>query len=164
MSHNGIQFIKSYEALRLKPYDDQTGKTITEWTEHATIAYGHLIRKEEWDRFKNGISEGEAEKLFASDVKTKGEHIVARYVTADLTQHQYDALVALAFNIGVGNFSRSTVVKMVNDPTHKSREYKDIESAWKAFRKSGGEVMQGLIKRRADEWELYSKGDYRRDY
>lgn len=164
VSEKGIQFIKSYEGLRLKPYDDKTGKTLTEWTPRATIGYGHLISKEDWKLFDKGISKGEAEKLFASDLKTKGENVVRRYVRASLSQQQYDALVALVFNVGETNFSGSTLLRRINDPKYNSDVYEDLEAAWKAFRISRGKVNQGLINRRADEWELYSRGDYRRDH
>jgi len=165
VSEEGVEFIKTHEGLRLKPYDDQTGKTITEWKRGATIGYGHVIEQPDWEKFKNGISGEEAERLLASDLKTRGEDAVRRHVTAGLTQQQYDALVALAFNIGGGpeGLAGSTVVKMINDPEYKSSQYKDLESAWKAWRKSGGKVRQGLINRRQDEWQLYSKGDYGRD-
>jgi len=53
---------------------------------------------------------------------------------------------------------------MINDPEYKSPKYRDLECAWKTWRTSGGKVMRGLINRRADEWELYSRGDYRRDH
>lgn len=53
------------------------------------------------------------EDAFTDDVK-RFEDAVNKYVTVPLTQNQFDALVSLAFNIGVGAFSRSSVVKVLN--------------------------------------------------
>jgi len=43
MSNQGMGLLKSIEKLRLKPYDDQTGKEISSWVKGATIGYGYLI-------------------------------------------------------------------------------------------------------------------------
>jgi len=165
LSAKGSQFIRDYEHVRLKPYDDQTGKPITKWKEGATIGYGHKFPGEDWPKFKDGISQEQANRMFDKDIA----RFVARVnglVKVDLKEHQFDALVALAFNIGYGarGLAGSTVLKMINDPEYKSSEYKDMESAWKAFNRSGGEVRQGLINRRAREWEMFTKGDDRRDH
>jgi len=67
----------------------------------------------------------------------------------------------LAFNIGAGSFARSSVVKLVNDPTANST-YKSLEAAWKSWNKSQGKVMKGLDNRRQCEWDVYSRGVYNR--
>ena len=86
------------------------------------------------------------------------------YVTARLFQHEYDALVSFVYNIGRGSFRGSTALKMINDPEYRSSEFKDLESAWKAYNKVNRELNVGLINRRADEWEMFTKGDYRSDH
>jgi len=162
MSKKGREFIKNYEGLRLEPYNDQTGKTITSWKRGATIGYGHLISEDDWPIFKNGISRDEAAKLFDADIElfaTKVKDLIA----AEVAQHQFDAMVSLAFNIGIGGFSNSSALKIVNDPNAKTG-YTSLEAAWKAFRESQGKVNKGLISRRKDEWELYSDADYVRDH
>ena len=98
------------------------------------------------------------------DLRTEGEEPINNLVTAKLSQQQYDALVVLVFNIGKTNFAGSTVRKMINDPGYKSGQYRNLESAWKAWNKLRGKTIQGLINRRRDEWEMWSKGDYKRDY
>ncbi|SEN77526.1 type VI secretion system secreted protein VgrG, partial [Nitrosomonas marina] len=47
LSEKGIEFLKSIETFRSKPYDDQTGENITQWVKGATIGYGHLISRSE---------------------------------------------------------------------------------------------------------------------
>lgn len=82
-------------------------------------------------------------------------------VTATLSQNQFDAHVILAFNIGLGNFASSSVLKLVNDLAAQTN-YPDLEAAWKSWNKSQGEVMQGLINRRNAEWATYSQNVYAR--
>jgi len=64
LSAKGSQFIRDYEHVRLKPYDDQTGKPITKWKEGATIGYGHKFPGEDWPKFKDGISQEQANRMF----------------------------------------------------------------------------------------------------
>ena len=80
-----------------------------------------------------------------------------------VAQHQVDAAVSLAYNIGLDAFRNSSVLKLINDPKSKTN-YSDLESAWKAWKNSQGKVNQGLVNRRQDEWELYCNGDYERNH
>jgi GH24 family phage-related lysozyme (muramidase) len=159
LSADATTLLKGVETLHLKPYDDQTAKDITEWVEGATIGYGHLITKGEWDSYKNGITEIQAETLFDAN-RTTHVSMVGKVITVDITQNQFDALVILAYNIGP-DFSSSSVVKLVNDPKAKT-SYSSLESAWKAWNKSQGKVMKGLDNRRQCEWNIYSQAVYKR--
>lgn len=167
LSDEGETWLKDVEKLALQPYDDQKGMAagpITEWVPGATIGYGHLIDEEEWDRFKNGITKGEATLQFQADVGPFVD-LVNDVITIDVEQHEFDAMVALAYNIGPGSstvdgFQNSSVVKLVNDPEAVTN-FSSLEAAWKAWNKSQGKVMQGLINRRVAEWDMYSKGVYR---
>lgn len=158
LSNKGTKWLKDIEKLRLKPYDDQSGKEITAWVKGATIGYGHLIAKSDWKTYKDGITEKEASTLFDKDLAPYVK-VVKSKVTAKVTQNQFDAMVILAFNIGESGFKSSSVLKLVNDPKAKT-SYKDLESAWKAWNKSQGKVMKGLKNRRNAEWDIYSKGVY----
>jgi GH24 family phage-related lysozyme (muramidase) len=158
ISEKGINLLKSIEKLRTKPYDDQTGKEITNWVEGATIGYGHLIAKTEWGKYKNGITEPQAFVLFKSDL-SPFEKKVKYLVKVPLLQNQFDALVILAFNIGESSFSSSSILKLVNNPSAKT-PYSNIEKAWMAWDKSRGKIMKGLENRRKAEWNIYSKNIY----
>jgi len=152
-SRDGINFLIARETVRLKPYDDKTGKTITEYIPSATIGIGHLILKDEWNQFKNGIPADVAERLLKHDLLPK-ESAVDKYVSKTLNQNQYDALVIFAFNIGVNAFKKCSALKLVNNPKANT-PYQTLEQAWKAYNKDDGIIKDGLIKRRAIEWELY---------
>lgn len=158
MSEKGIALLKAIETLATKPYDDQTGEEIDHWVKGATIGYGHLILPDQWERYRDGISEAEATTLFEQDLQPFVDE-VASSVKVELSQNQFDALVILTFNIGTGNFESSSVLKLVNDPNAHTA-YAGLEQAWKAWNKSQGKVNQGLNNRRQAEWRIYSEGVY----
>ncbi|TNH41442.1 lysozyme [Photorhabdus luminescens subsp. sonorensis] len=158
MSQDGLNLLKEIEGLRLKPYDDQTGKNIDNWTKGATIGYGKLISRNEWDTYKNGITEDEAEQLF-KDTLAPYEKAVNNGITKEIKQNEYDALVLFSYNIGIGGFEKSSVVKMINNENTKTG-YDSIDDAWKAWNKSQGKVNQGLINRREAELKIFNNGVY----
>ena len=160
LSDNGIKLLTEIEGLRLKPYYDQTGKTIFKWCQGATIGYGYLIEKHEWDKYKDGINNAQAFDLFKK-VLSRFEDVVRQKVIVPINQNQFDALVMFAYNIGVGAFKTTSVLAMINDPCAVTK-FPTIEKAWKAWNKSQGIEMEGLNKRRASEWNIFSKGVYAR--
>lgn len=161
LSQSGVNLLKNYENLRLKPYDDQTGKDISSYNKGATIGYGYLIKSAtEFEKFKSGITATDAETLFKDSLKIY-ESAVRTYVKVNLTQSQFDALTILCYNIGIGSASKgfggSTVVKVVNGESNE-----DLDESWKSWKKSQGKVNKGLIKRRATELKVYHNADYTR--
>ena len=160
LSDKAIDLLKSIEQLATKPYDDQTALDITEWVKGATIGYGHLISKTEWSKYKDGFTEAAALKLFSHDLKPFTDTVKLN-VTSNITQNEFDAMVIFAFNIGTNGFRRSSVLKMINDPSIKT-SYPNIEKAWKAWNKSEGKLNKGVINRRNAEWNIYTKAIYKR--
>jgi len=139
------------------PYSDQTSKPIQSFVKGATIGYGHLIQtKQEFAKYKCGISEEAATELLKKNVQTAVAQ-VRKTNKANINQNQFDALILLCYNIGVGRFARSDVVKMINNPKYKSRQFKTTEAAWKAYVYSRGKRRLGLVRRRNAEWALYTK-------
>lgn len=159
MSTDGEKLLKSAEELRLQPYDDSApNKALSQWTPKATIGYGHLISKNEWGTYKNGISQNEAEALFKQDIKPFIDTVQAS-VHVNLQQNQFDALVMLAYNIGTAGFKSSSLVKMINNPGTRT-SYPTVEAAWKAWNKDDGQVITGLVNRRNAEWNVFNKAVY----
>lgn len=72
---------------------------------------------------------------------------------APTTQHQFDAMTALAYNIGVSAFRRSTVARK-----HRSGDYEGAARAFGMWNKAGGKILRGLVRRRDAESALY-RGD-----
>lgn len=163
MSISGITLLRSIEEFRAHPYDDQDGKDIEVWVPGATVGYGHLISKEEWSNFSGReVGPLEADYLFTEDLSPFEFCVMGAIDNSfQLSEHKFDALVMLAFNIGQTAFKNSSVVKLVNDK-YAITNYFDLEEAWMAWNKSQSKVMRGLVNRRGAEWQMYSDGIYER--
>ena len=141
-SKQGIDFIKKHEALRLNAYLDAVGV----WT----IGYGHTSTAKQ-DMI---ITASEAEKLLKYDLKT-AEDEINRHILP-LKQHQFDSLVSFVFNVGIGAFRTSTLLKRIKiDVNHP-----DIPNQLNRWIYGGGKVLSGLVKRRRQEADIYTKGYY----
>ncbi|MDT0205784.1 lysozyme, partial [Serratia marcescens] len=102
-SEQGRDFIKGFEALRLRAYPDPgTGKPFT-------IGWGHTKGVKSGDR----ITQEQAEAFFSEDLAVF-ELTVNSAIKRTMTQNQFDAMVSLAFNIGGPAFAGSTLAKKFN--------------------------------------------------
>ena len=137
----GLTLIKSFEGLSLEKYRDAVGK----WT----IGYGHLILPNE--NFPQALSKVEAEDLLRADLGMT-ERGIHKYVTVDLNQNQFDALVAFAFNVGLGNLQNSTLLRLLNQG-----QYQEAADQLPRWNKAGGKVLAGLTRRREAERALFLK-------
>lgn len=107
---------------------------------------GHLIiSATEFEIYKNGIDQIAAEKLLFNDLNSKGYIMaVTNNIRVKLKQHEFDALVVFAFNIGINAFKNSTVIKMINNP-NGSYSYNTLEEAWLSWNKSQKNLINVLI-------------------
>lgn len=136
-STKGLQIIKSHEGLRLEAYLCPARV----WT----IGYGHTGTAKEGQQ----ITPEKAEELLIEDLR-HSERVVNSY-GLDINQNQFDALVSFVFNVGSGNFARSTLLKkVIQDPNDTT-----ISDEFKRWNKGGGRTLPGLTKRRAEEAQLY---------
>ena len=141
-----------------KIYNDQNGQLTDVFCEGATIGYGHLIVSEdEFDFYRSGLTESEALDLLKVDLSIREPRII-ELLKADVKDYEFDAITIFVFNIGVNGFKNSSALKYINNPLFVS-EYGTFEKAWKAWNKSQGKVMNGLIARRNAEWKIYN-GEY----
>lgn len=146
----GLAALEREEGYRSKTYKDQAGLD--------TIGIGTLIdTAEERAAAADGFTREEA-MLFLKKDLVKFENAINSLVKVPLSQNQFDALILLVYNIGVGAFSNSRLLKLINARAEK----KQIEAAWKAWnkiRKNGVLVVStGLTNRRAREFGLYDSG------
>lgn len=143
ISENGLNLIKSFEGLRLKAYKDSVGI----WT----IGYGHTKNV----KFTDIITNAEATAFLLDDLQGF-ERIINSLVQVPITQNQYDAMVSLTFNIGGGNFKKSSVLRYVNQG-----EFTKAANSFLLFNKARIKgvltVLQGLANRRAKERQLFLK-------
>jgi lysozyme len=97
-------------------------------------------------------SKEEVMDLFSKDL-TIFELGVIRLFSSGLNQNRFDALVSLAFNIGLGNVQRSTIRMR-----HNRGDYDGAAEAFMMWTKAGGRELPGLVKRRRDERNMYLGG------
>lgn len=138
ISEAGIKLICKWEEFRGYAYVCPAGL----WT----IGYGHTDRVKPTDKID--LAQGEA--YLRQDLE-----IVERCLNAlklELNQNQYDALCSLIFNIGTGNFLRSTLLKYL-----QAKHYDKASAEFLKWRKANGKVLKGLEARRKDEQELFNK-------
>lgn len=105
-------------------------------------------------RVKEGdmINIEEARTMFASVLKDF-ETAVWSATRDDINQNQFDALVSFAFNVGIGNFINSTLLKKVN----KNPNDVTIADEFMKWVYAGGKELNGLKNRRKKESALYFK-------
>jgi len=144
ISQKGIDLIKKFEGLKLKPYLCSANVP--------TIGYGNTFYETGKKVTLNDpvITEKRAEELLAH-LLVSFEKYVDSYCRDDISQSQFDALVSFAYNLGPNSLKASTLLKKVNinpsDPTIKAEFLK--------WTKAGGRVLKGLVLRREAEAALY---------
>lgn len=149
VSGAGLRFIKSWEGFEPRAYRDVAGI----WT----IGYGHTEGFRD-GRFREGsvVSEEEALALLREDLRVR-ERAVAAAVRVPLEQHEFDALASLVYNIGVGGFRRSTVLRRLNAGDRGGAA--DAFLLWNKARVGGRlREVRGLTRRRRAERALFMGG------
>jgi len=117
LDENGFEALHLREGLKLKPYLDTQGVP--------TIAMGntYYLDGTKVKMTDAPLSKMHAEKL-ANLTAMSFASKVDKLVTSKVTQNQFNALVSLAYNIGINGFANSTVLRRVNvnptDPTIKN--------------------------------------------
>lgn len=139
----GRALIEACEGLRLKAYKDAVG-VLTVGFGHTTAAGSPIV--------KEGLElsgRAEADSILARDLK-RVEQDVAKCLLVETTQCQFDAIISFTYNLGIGNFANSTLLKKLNagDVTGAAAEF----GRWN---KAGGKVLAGLTKRRKAERLLF---------
>jgi lysozyme len=146
ISQKGIDLIKEFEGCRLDAYRCPANVP--------TIGYGstgadvHMGMK---------ITQEEAELRLKRDIAAF-EECVSNSCTVEPSQNQFDAMVALCFNIGPGSvkhnrdgFLTSSVLRFHNEGRHN-----DAAIAFGKWIRGGGRILPGLMRRREAEAKLYS--------
>jgi lysozyme len=143
-SNNLIELIKKFEGFSSKPYLCPA--------KVATIGYGNTFyaNGEKVKLTDIAISEIQAVDLLKQTLK-QYEKAVDSYCRDDINQNQFDALVDFAYNCGNGNLKSSTLLKKVNANPNDIT----IGLEFAKWNKGGGKILNGLVKRRAAESELY---------
>lgn len=136
LSSTGLELIKSFESCKLYAYKCLPSEKFY------TIGYGHYGSDVKKDM---KITQKQADNLLLKDCEKFVKHVNTYMSTYNFNQNQFDALVSFAFNIG--NINQLTA--------SGTRTIEQISSKITLFNKSGGQVIRGLVKRRAKEKELF---------
>jgi len=143
LSSTGEALIKSYEKLHLTAYQDEGGV----WT----CGWGHTAPY---------VVEGTtctpalAEHWFQQDAFVV-ERAVDTALKAQLNQPQFDALCSFAYNVGVGAFEKSTLLKLMNE-----RNFAKASDQFLVWDEVNGEKSEGLENRRKAEQAMFNGGDW----
>lgn len=138
-SENGLHLIKVFEGLGLRPYICPAGLL--------TIGYGHVMGPLEKIKYKNGITEAQANELLRKDLVRFEKAI---NLVPHLTQNEFDALVAFVFNIGIEAFNTSTIRRLLMAGL---KQKASLEFGRWVHAK--GKVLPGLVRRRRAERDLF---------
>ena len=151
VSDDLINFLKAYEEFSDKPYyatedEERVGKQ--------TIWYGHVIKK--GGTFTT-ITENEANILLLKDLESRVNTVNKLIAGHKILQKQFDVLVSFEFN--TGRLDGSDLLKDVLSGTASDER---IKRDLLQYTRQGNKHLEGLWARRIDEWEIYTKGDYKR--
>lgn len=150
LSPRALRWLKHFEqsprgGFAATPYPDGAG--------HPTIGWGHVVGRRE--RFDVPIDAAAAEALLRADLRVAELYVDA--LAIELDQHQFDALVLFAFNLGVGALDRSTLLKRIREAaplTQIARQF----MRW-VYLRNPLRQADGLKRRRAVEFLIYAGRD-----
>lgn len=99
------------------------------------------------------ISEPDANTLLRERLQSFASG-VNRLVKVDLTQNQYDALTDFAYNVGLGQLSKSTLLRLLN-----AGDYDGADNEFDKWDMADGVVLSGLLTRREEETDQFEEPD-----
>jgi lysozyme len=133
------RLIKKFEGYRANAYQDSAGVWTIGYGTTAGVYPGQTTDREE------------AEQRLRQDIEVIALNPIKMYVTAPLNADQLAALISFVYNVGPGAFANSTLLQKLN-----ARQYDEAAQEFPRWNKAGGEVLRGLIKRRAAEQALFN--------
>ena len=144
LDENGYKLLQEFEGLSLVPYKCSAGV--------ATIGYGATfypsLKKVTMQDAPISLATA---KWMLKEIADKFAVDVDKMIKSNINQNQFNAIVSIAYNIGLAGLAKSSLLKKVNanpnDPT--------IRNSFLVWNKGGGKVLAGLTKRRTKEANLY---------
>ena len=140
-SKSGKDLIKEFEGFRATAYICPANVV--------TVGYGTTRIQGKAIQLGTTITTDEADMFLEEDLKTF-ENTINQNVTVEISQNQFDAIVSFVYNVGAGNFNKSTLLKKVN-----ASEFKKAADEFLKWNKAGGKILKGLTNRRTAERELF---------
>ncbi len=156
VSERGIDLIKHFESC-LKPVK-KNGK-VMHYAAYADPAHGWRVPTIGWGTiaYEDGtkvakgdiITQERADELLAWEVAEKAAG-VSRLVKVSLNADQFGALVSFAYNVGLGNLGKSTLLRKLNEG-----DYDRASIEFLKWNRAAGMILPGLVRRRKSERALF---------
>ena len=148
------KLLEELEGKRNDLYYDEAG--------YATIGIGHLLTQDEIYsgkieikdrsvRYWGGLTDDEVYDLLAQDLH-RYKSVVEVMVTVPLNHNQLTALTSFCFNVGMGAFSKSTLLKMLNANNYSAVPYQ--LSRWVYAGGKVSKILQNRRKRESEVWNM----------
>lgn len=152
ISPKALELLKQWEGFKNHTYLDSAGLL--------TIGVGHLVTASEKAQgyivvdgaklpLDKEFLDVQVIALLNKDV-TRFVENVNKVVKIKLSQNQFDALVCFSFNVGIGAFNNSTLLKLINQG-----KLSLVQKEFRKWVKAGGKTIQGLVNRRNNEIKLW---------
>lgn len=139
-----LDIITSFEGFSAEPYQCPAAV----WT----IGYGstRCLDGSRVSADTPDLTEAEALEWVQHEL-VRTEYDVSRLINVPLTENQFGALVSFAYNVGSGNLKASTLRQKLN-----RGDYEGAAAEFPKWRRAGGKVLRGLVRRRAAERALFN--------
>jgi lysozyme len=141
ISDAGLNIIKDFEKCRLEAYLDTLASPPV-WTVGWGQTGPHVQKGTTWTQHR-----ADHELLITVNATTKE---VRSACAVPPNENQLAAMVSLTYNIGIGNFRKSSVLRL-----HNQSKFAEAANAFAMWNKAGGKVRAGLTRRRSVEAALY---------
>jgi lysozyme len=143
LNKKGIDLLHHFEGCKLTAYQCSAkvwtiGWVNTEYENGAKVRQGDTITQQR------------ADELFLNIV-TRFSLGVEKLLTKKVNENQFSALVSFAYNAGLGNLQRSTLLRLINANPNDA----GIREQFMRWNKAGGKELAGLTRRRKAEADLY---------
>lgn len=140
------ELIAKFEGLRLKAYKDGAGI----WT----IGYGSTRNPFTGEKVKEGdqITKDTALEWLNKDIENR-VLVIKKLIKVPVNSNELAAVTSLAYNIGLGAFQTSTLLRLLNTGSPRAA----VADQFLKWNKINGQVSKGLSNRRALERELFLK-------
>jgi lysozyme len=133
-----IDFIAKFEGLKLTAYRDVGGVL--------TIGYGHTGK----DVLPNMVITTLQARILLEEDIAQTQKYINHYVKVPLNANQFMALTSLVFNIGIGDFERSSLLKYLN-----AKKYSEAANCFVKLGNVDGTPNSALILRRISERKIF---------
>lgn len=137
LNQAGTDLIKSFESCRLSVYEDIVGLNTVGWGQRTNLPVGTTI------------TQLQADNMLADHLDEICNQI-KHCLEVELNDNQFSAVVSLVYNIGIGNFESSTLLKLLN-----LQQFQAASEEFKRWDLASGRVVDGLLRRRLAERQLF---------